>query len=688
VFFETHEIVSRKNATLRALPGVPETGWRAPAEFPNLSAASVIALDVETKETDWDHGPGWARGKSSIVGFSIAARGRAGEAGRWYFPIRHEVRPEENLEPASALAWLKANLSSDVPKVGANLIFDLGTLAACEGITAAGELIDVSFAQALLDEESPTALDHLAAVWLGERKRTDLLYEWCKAAYGGVADQRRNIWRAPPSLVGLYGEHDADLPIRIYARQRTALTEQGLLPLFQMECRSIRLLIRMRLAGVTVDLRRAHELSANFKHEMEMHENAIFDATGLRVNVNSQDDMSKLFDRIDIAYTRGANGKGSFRKEFIAGLAKDAETPPQARAVLGHAISIREYGKLVSTFINGYLIGGSTPIADWQDHATVHCSYHPLKSDDGGARTGRFASSDPNLQNIPARTKHGKMIRSAFVHDRGHLKWRKKDYSQIEYRMLAHFADGTTHIERVAADALRQSYVDDPKIDYHEKVYSQVAPLLGWEYPDPDQERKDMRRKPIKNVNFGLMYGQSEKGLAFKAGFTADQARQFFDAYHKGSPYVRATMKIIMQEVAREGFVTTIAGRRCRLNQWESGNRDERTGVPLPLDEALRRYGANITVWKAYRGTNYKLQGSAADVIKFAMVRAYDEGVFDVIGMPKLQVHDELDFSVIDDGAQQREAYRYLDHVLENSTSCRVPIFVATSEGDNWAEAA
>jgi DNA polymerase-1 len=217
--------------------------------------------------------------------------------------------------------------------------------------------------------------------------------------------------------------------------------------------------------------------------------------------------------------------------------------------------------------------------------------------------------------------------------------------------------------------------VNDPSTDYHVVVQQNVQQVTGML----------IDRKPIKNINFGLLYGQTEKALALKAGFTPEQAKGIFTAYHKGAPYVKPTMAAIAEEVQRFGYVRTITNRRTRFELFEPGGWGER-GTPLPLQAALARYGQNIVRAYAYRGVNYKLQGSAADVIKIAMDAAHSAGVFDVIGVPLLQVHDELDFSVIDDTPAQNEAYQHLVHLLENAIRLRIPIKVDCGDGPNWGE--
>lgn len=661
--FSELALIEKKHTQMRELPQVLDTGWRPPSEFPNLSAATALAFDVETYDPDLtDHGPGWARGRGHIVGFSIAARDRSNNRGKWYFPIRHEVGTEHNLDPAQCLNWLRFALSNELPKVGANLIYDIGWLGE-ENIKVNGPLYDVQFAEALLDEQGRTSLDYLARKYLGQTKTTDELYAWLARAYGGkpTGAQRANLYRTPPILAGPYGEDDAALPLDILSAQWPLLAGEGLLELFDMECGLIPLLVAMRREGVSVDLDEAEKLRAEFQGEIIRLNGDLADMVGFNANVASPKDLVRVFDACGVQYNINAETeKASFTKEILAGIAH-----PVGKLING----IREYEKLKSTFVEGYILNGHVG-------GKLYCTFHPLRSDEGGAKTGRFSSSDPNLQNIPARSKVGKRIRKCFIPDRGHDHFRKFDYSQIEYRMLAHFAVGE------GADELRATYNRDPKTDYHNQVMIAFAKETGRDLSIMSQEERDLFRKPIKNVNFGLLYGQTEKALAHKSGMTPEQAHNFFKSYHQTASYVKPTMDHIGEEVQAFGYVRTVLGRRTRFHLWEPlfGRR----APGLPYDAALRTYGANIRRAYAYRGVNYKLQGSAAEVLKRAMLAAYRSGVFDATGIPRLTVHDELDFSVAEDTPQTREAFAYLTHLLENSTQLNVPVIVDTGTGANW----
>ena len=376
--------------------------------------------------------------------------------------------------------------------------------------------------------------------------------------------------------------------------------------------------------------------------------------------------MAKLFDHVGISYpfTKAKKPAPKLEKEWL-----DALEHP-----LGDEINeLREYEKIRGTFCKNYIIEKNVA-------GKLYPQFHPLKDDANGTKLGRFASSDPNLQNIPARSKLGKRVRKLFTPDCGHYQWRKHDYSQIHYRILAHNAvdDGDG-----SAEALRERYRNDPDTDYHLDVYMKAAPLLGWSITD--QEEIDIKRRPIKNVNFGLLYGQSEKALAYKAGFSGAQAKDFFRYYHLAAPYVLPTMKAIAREAEQFGYVTTLLGRRERFKLWEPAFGFGQ--APLPYASALEVWGPQIRLAFLYRAVNYKFQGSEPDLMKKAMRDCDKSGVFDYVGVPRLTCHDELDWSVKDNSPQTLEAFAFIKRSMELAIPLRVPVKCDATVGPNWGAA-
>ena len=202
LFWEDAQTGGRGQKRERPMAPIPDTGWTMPREFPNLSTATHLAIDTETKDPDLlERGPGWARGVGHIVGMSVAAPGGY----RWYFPMRHEVEPEHNLNPDHVLAWARDTFGNPhQAKIGANLMYDIGWLKQ-EGVDVRGELVDVQFAEALLTESAHVSLETLAQKYLGEGKTTNLLYQWAADSYGGKPNdtQRANMYRTPARLGGL-----------------------------------------------------------------------------------------------------------------------------------------------------------------------------------------------------------------------------------------------------------------------------------------------------------------------------------------------------------------------------------------------------------------------------------------------------------------------------------------------------
>jgi DNA polymerase I-like protein with 3'-5' exonuclease and polymerase domains len=661
---EPEAFALKKRAILKGPPPISDTGWRPPSYFPNLSDASVIGFDLERKEDDWDHGPGWRRNKASTVGFSVSARDQRGNIGSWYFPIGHAVEPDYNLDRKCCLGWLSSVLRTPrIPKVGANLLYDIGSLTD-DGIKVEGELHDVQFAEAILQSDGLVNLDHLGVKYLDEGKETNALYDWCQRAYGGKpnSDQRHNIWRAPPRLVGPYGERDASHPIRIAEKQIPLLMREGLYDVYRLECRLIPLLIKMRYEGISIDVPMAYRLYDELGADIKTKFAELFKLAPVKIeSVNSGRDLARIFEHMGMSFPLTKDGNPSFRKDFLTNL-----DHPVADVIN----DIRGLEKARGTFVRNYMIEGHT-------NGKLYPLLHPLRNDEHGTITGRFSGSDPNPQNIPVRTEVGKRIRRAFTHDKGHVAWEKIDYSQIEYRYLAHYAVGP------GSDELREKYNRDKKTDYHKLVQEQVQQRTG----------RLIERRPIKNLNFGLVFGMGEGKLARQNNFEKGEAKTIFSDYHASNPYVKETAKAIAKEAQILGYITTVLGRRIRFNLWEPAWRDyEREAVEgkptaLPLEWAIKRYGSRIKRANTHKAVNYRLQGSGTgDQIKVGMLACYEAGVFDVIGVPRIQVHDELGFSVQDESKAMTEGFVEMRRMMETCLPISVPVFVDSKRATNWGD--
>lgn len=669
MLFDIDEFKLKSDVTLREPPPLPPeyVDWQPPREFPNLSTATVIAFDTETYDpylTDngpiKKRGPGWARGKGHIVGVSLAAIDHNGNRGQWYFPMRHEMYGHLNLPVQPTLQFLRDALQTPhIPKVGANLIYDVGWLSE-EGVFTQGVLHDVQFAEALLKETGVVSLDYLGQKYLQQGKDSHDMYNWIAKAYGGEPgpSQRRNIYRTPPQIVGAYAEADATLPLDVLQKQWPLLQAQGLMDVYRMECDLIYLWVRMRRAGVQIDLKRAEQLHDELAAEIPRMYRELGKQFGYSItSASAPSELARLFDKVGVNYPRTPTGKPSFKQEWL-----DALEHPVGDAVN----AIRQHEKVLGTFIRSYLLESHV-------NGKLYGSFQPLrtsgdKGKDSGTRSGRVASNIPNLQNIPSRTILGKQVRTAFVPDHGHVMWKKYDYSQIEYRMLVHHAVGDK------ADMVRRQFCDDLSTDYHKLTQKLVRELAGLA----------IERPKIKNINFGLLYGMGIDKLARTLNVPIDEARTILEAYHTGNPYVRATMEMAIKEANDHGYVCTILGRRSRFDEWEPEDIDyDDRARALPYDEALSMYGPMIKRAYTHKAINRKLQGGAADMMKRAMWQCWKDGVFDLIGVPRLTVHDELDFS---DPGGMDDGFREMQRIMETCLPLKVPVIADLDVGLNWGE--
>jgi len=611
----SREKVDRKAKQPRILPGIPETGWKPRAIFPDLSAAKAISFDTETFDPDLlTLGPGAMR-DGFIVGVSVAADDFCA-----YYPIRHTIG--ENLDPVPVFAWLKDQLGRPrQPKVGANLLYDLEFLEEA-GVHVEGPFYDVQFADPLIYEyESSYSLDSIAQRRLGLRKETSLLYQWCADAYGGKPDgaQRANIWRAPSELVGPYAEQDARLPLQIIRKQWAMLRDLEQLDIFLLESRLIPMLLHMRRQGVPINEARCKEVDA----ELTMKLDAMQKELGF--NVHAPGDLRALCEAEGIAYPLTAQGNPSFTKGWLK-----EQLHPKLRQVN----DLRTLYKMRDTFIRGALLGTA-------QKGRIHCQFHPLRSDSYGTVSGRFSSSNPNLQQVPARDEYwGPTVRSCFVPDEG-LAWLKLDLSQIEFRLGVHYGQGE------GIEEVRDAYRNDPKISF----YRLAAGLTGLPYQE------------AKSLSLGTLYGMGLPKFASMIGRSLSEAKQIFSTYNEKLPFMRATYNHYctitetrgsLSETG-DGWVRTIGNRLCHLN----------AGFE-------------------HKSLNRMLQGSCADWMKRAMLDAWEAGVFDVL-LIYLTVHDELDTGVPRSRAGAQAA-RELHNALTSAYALCIPVLASSSMGRAWGD--
>ena len=325
----------------------------------------------------------------------------------------------------------------------------------------------------------------------------------------------------------------------------------------------------------------------------------------------------------------------SFTKNFLQN-----QTDPVVKAI-AHA---REINKSHTTFID--------TILKHSHNGRIHAEINQIRSDQGGTVTGRFSYNNPNLQQIPARNKElGPRIRSLFIPEEG-MTWGCFDYSQQEPRLVTHYAalDGLYGVEEVL-DAYNGG-----EADFHQIV----------------AEMADIPRSQAKTINLGLFYGMGKNKLQAELGVSKENAEDLFRTYHDKVPFVKMLMESVMRRAQDRGRVRTLLGRRCRFDLWEPNQ----FGIhkALPHEEALAEHGPGIKRAFTYKALNRLIQGSAADMTKKAMVELHKEGI-----TPHIQVHDELDISVVN----SLEAAKIKD-IMESAVELEVPNKVDYESGPNW----
>ena len=623
----------------------PELAWNIPTEYPDLTQHKQIAVDLETCDPRLTTlGPGWARNDGFIVGIAVAA-------GDWegYFPIRHENG--HNLDPKMTMRWLKKQMATPhIDKIMHNATYDLGWLRA-EGVNVQGRIIDTMITGAIVDENRLSySLNNLGRDYLSERKNEKLLR--VAAAEWGL-DPKAEMYKLPPVFVGRYAEQDAGMTLRLWERLKLELDSNDLWNIWNIETSLIPMMCDMRQMGVRVDISKAEQAKKLFKKKSEEIKDEIHRLTGIKVEPWAAASVATVFDALGIPYPTGKDsqndlfrkkgGSPSFTKQWLA-----AHEHPVAKMIM----DLREADKADSTFIDSIL--------RHEHKGRIHTEFHQLRSDDGGTVTGRFSSSNPNLQQIPARDPEiKKIIRGLFIPEEG-TQWGSFDYSSQEPRLLVHFAASLKGENR-------HDMIDSVVKAYHEgdvDLHQMVADFAG------------ISRKEAKVVNLGIMYGMGKGKLAGQLGITENEAAALLETHRDKVPFVKGLADLAMQQAAKHGVIRTLLGRRCNFHLWEP--RTYGYNKPLPFEEAMTTYGQPLTRAFTYKALNKLIQGSAADQTKKAMADCYAEGL-----LPMLTVHDELCFSV-----ESSEQAARIQEIMENGLSdvLKVPSKVDAEMGANWGE--
>ncbi len=546
---------------------------------------------------------------------------QAGEA--HYVPLAHqELTPQ--LALADVLAKLKPILQNpEIKKIGHHLKYDAHVLQNY-GITLAGWGMDTMLASYVLNPNaSRHGLDVLALRYLNHQTTS---YEQVT----GKGVKQLPFAQVPVQVATKYACEDADMTWRLYALFAPQFAADELLAklLDTVEMPSAQVLWQMEENGVLIDVPLLKSLSATFAEQMLLLEQKVFAEAGMTFNVASPKQLGEvLFDKMGIA---GGKKTASGQYGTSESVLEKIEHP-----IVASLLEYRTLAKLKNTYTDklGEQLDGQTK--------RLHTSYHQALT-----ATGRLSSTDPNLQNIPIRGESGRLIRKAFVAPAGHVLL-AADYSQIELRLMAHFSQD---------EALLHAFKNN--LDVHAATAAEVLGL-------PVHEVTTDQRRQAKAINFGLLYGMSAFGLAKQLGFGRAQAQAYIDVYFERYPGVREYMMNTRAQALEHGYVQTILGRKLY-----TPDINNRNGM---IRQAAERAAINAP-----------LQGSAADLIKLAMVQL-QEPVAASKGKMLLQVHDEL---IIEVGKENAAALKQqIKNVMEQVFSLSVPLVVEVGEGLNWDEA-
>jgi DNA polymerase-1 len=561
-----------------------------------------------------------------IVGVSFAVT--AGEAA--YVPLTHDYPgAPAQLDRAVVLERLRPLLEDkDLSKIGHNLKYDRNVLAN-HGITMEGMRYDSMLESYVLDSTATRHdMDSVALKYLGHET---IKYE----DVAGKGARQLGFNEVPVETAAPYAAEDADITLRLHeAMWPRLVAEPGLEKIYnEIEQPLVAVLSDMEQAGVAIDTAMLAKQSGELARRISGIEQEAQREAGQPFNLGSPKQIQEiLFDKLQLpVLSRTPKGAPSTAESVLQELALDYPLP---RLILEH----RSFSKLKSTYTD------KLPLQVCPDTGRVHTSYHQAV-----AATGRLSSSDPNLQNIPVRTEEGRRIRQAFVARPGCVLL-AADYSQIELRIMAHLSSdpGLLHAFATGADVHRAT----------------AAEVFG---AAPEQVSNDQRRS-AKAINFGLIYGMSAFGLARQLGIVRDAAQEYIDRYFERYPGVRAYMEATREQAREQGYVETVFGRRLYLPDIRARNGQRRT--------AAERTAINAP-----------MQGTAADIIKRAMISLHDwigaQSKLDITMI--MQVHDELVFEVASADAEAVEG-PIREH-MKGAADLMVPLVVEIGSGSNWDEA-
>jgi DNA polymerase-1 len=582
-----------------------------------LESCRRFAIDTETTSQN--------PMAAAMVGLSVALEPY--EA--FYIPCGHRyLGAPEQLELPYVLERMAPVLLDDsIEKIGQNIKYDW-TVLRRHGADLRGVAFDTMLASYLINPSKRAHnLDQIALDFLGHKNIS--FAEVAGKGKNAVTFDQVTLEQAVP-----YACEDADITLRAHDVLRPRLEALDLMPLMEtVEMPLVLVLMEMEMAGVCLDLEKLRHLSKTFDSQLHQLKDDIFELAGETFNIQSSQQLGRiLFEKLRLPVVKKTKKKTGYSTdvEVLTKLAQEHELPA---FILRH----RSLAKLKSTYVDALL--------DQVDQTSgrIHTSFNQTV-----AATGRLSSSDPNLQNIPIRTAEGREIREAFVAPEG--RWlMSADYSQIELRLLAHYADDPILIESFEKDQ-----------DIHRRTASEVFGL------PPDDVTDELRRQ-AKAINFGIMYGMSAYGLSRELGITPKMAKTYIDQYFARYSGIKGYMEQTIEQAQQTRRTSTLLGRLRLLPDIASRN-------------------VNVRQFAERTAINTPIQGTAADLIKVAMIQMADALAHRQMNtVMLLSVHDEIVFEVPDE--ELKTMKRLAPEIMERVWTLKVPLKVNVAWGKNWAQA-
>ena len=577
----------------------------------NLMKQCAVCFDTETTSLN--------EMEAELVGMSFSyKKGLA-----YYIPLS-----ENREECLATLEIFKPFFEKeDVLKIAHNLKFDYKILK-LYGVDIKGNLFDTMIAHYLLNPDGRHGMDYLSEIYLNYKPVS------IETIIGKKGKNQGNFRDADLVTQTNYAAEDADVTFQLYEIFAPQLKKENLEDLFyKVEMPLMEVLAKMELSGISLDKNWLKQESQDLENDLKQLETKIFEISGEEFNMNSPRQLGEiLFEKmqLDPKAKKTKTGQYATSEDVLQKLASKHEIIP-------HILEYRTYQKLKSTYVD------ALPSQIDKDDNRVHTNFSQTT-----AATGRLASVNPNLQNIPIRTLRGQQIRGAFVADPGQ-KLISADYSQIELRLIAEIAG-----EENMIDAFKKG----------EDIHASTASKL---FKIPLDEVSKTQRSQAKTVNFGIIYGQGAFGLADQTGLSRTEAKQMIEEYYANYPKLKEWMSTQVQKARELGYVETILKRKRHLKDINSAN--------FVVKSHAERNAVNAPI-----------QGSAADIIKIAMINIQKKlEEKNLKTKMLLQVHDELVFESPENEVET--ASKLIKTEMESAIETQVPLLVEVGVGDNWLEA-